>query len=211
MKKSIKIKGNRGMSYVELIVVLSIFSVITSVVLFNYGDFQAKVDIKNLASDIALQVVQAQKSALSGRLPPLAQQSGIGAGWQPAYGVYFNIADNKSFTYFVDLNANSFYELSTCSGAGECLDKPIITKNNSISRLEIIPAGISCASAVTGTGNPVNDLGIVFKRPDSGAKVYSDSSLLNPASFNCVQITILSPKGTTSLIKLYPSGRVQID
>ena len=59
---------NRGMTYVELIVVLSIFSIMTSVVLFNYGAFQAKVDIKNLASDIALKIVEAQKSALSGKL-----------------------------------------------------------------------------------------------------------------------------------------------
>ena len=32
-----------GMNYVELIVVLSIFSLLSSVVLFNYGGFQAKV------------------------------------------------------------------------------------------------------------------------------------------------------------------------
>ena len=61
MKKLLKMQKNRGMSYVELIVVLSIFAVLSSVILYNYGEFQAKVDIKNLASDIALQIVQSQK------------------------------------------------------------------------------------------------------------------------------------------------------
>ena len=55
-KPNIKIKTNRGMTYVELIVVLSIFAVLSSVAIFNYGSFQDKVDIKNLGSDIALKI-----------------------------------------------------------------------------------------------------------------------------------------------------------
>ena len=47
------------MTYIELIVVLSIFAVMSSVVIFNYGLFQARIDIKNLASDIALKFVEA--------------------------------------------------------------------------------------------------------------------------------------------------------
>src|ERR1035437_7142166 len=110
MKKLIKIKNNAGMSYIELIVVLSIFAVISSVVIFNYGDFQAKVDIKNLASDIALQVVQAQKSSLSGLLPT---QIPTVSPWKPSYGVYFDITTptlSKQFIYFVDLNNANGYE-----------------------------------------------------------------------------------------------------
>ena len=48
------------MTYVELIVVLAIFAILSSVVMFNYGNFQAKVDIKNLGSDIALKIVRTQ-------------------------------------------------------------------------------------------------------------------------------------------------------
>ena len=47
-----KIKKNAGMTYVELIVVLSIFAVLSSVAVFNYSEFQTKVDIKNLANDL---------------------------------------------------------------------------------------------------------------------------------------------------------------
>src|SRR3989344_4815832 len=97
MKKSNKIiKQNRGMSYVELIVVLSIFSVMTSVVLFNYGSFQAKVDIKNLASDIALKVVEAQKSSLSGKLLPPTHIPPNPNTWKPSYGLFFDADSNKN-------------------------------------------------------------------------------------------------------------------
>ena len=94
-----KIQKNKGMTYVELIVVLSIFSIMTSIVLFNYGEFQAKVDIRNLASDIALKIVEAQKSALSGKLPTQA----TGATWKPSYGVYLNISTPTEFIYTSNL------------------------------------------------------------------------------------------------------------
>ena len=122
------IKINRGMTYIELIVVLSIFSIISSIVMFNYGDFQSKVDVKNLASDIALQVVQAQKSSLSGLLPP-SGYSAISL-WKPSFGVYFDIPPSTQFIYFVDLNNLNGYEV------GEELNTMSITKNNRISRIQ---------------------------------------------------------------------------
>lgn len=191
MKKIIKIKKNAGMTYVELIVVLGIFAVLSTVVIFNYGDFQAKVDIKNLASDIALKIVEAQKASLNGLLPsgytPIPD-------WKPAYGVYFSTtttALSKQFIYFADLDNNGIYNESA-------IDTISITKNNYIFSLNVYPGG--------GT---INDLTITFARPDSGAKIYFNNALQLGISY--VQITIKSPKGATALIKLYPSGRVQVN
>ena len=141
------------MTYVELIVVLSIFSVMTSVVLFNYGEFQAKVDIKNLASDIALKIVEAQKSSLSGKLPPLAQQALIvsPSTWKPSYGLFINqVSDNKSFFYFTDVDQDGDFSDTNCVGTGECLAKILITKGNSISSLDVFYQG-------DGTPHNLND------------------------------------------------------
>jgi len=194
---------NRGMSYIELIVVLSIFATISSIMMFNYGDFQAKVDIKNLASDIALKIVEAQKSSLSGLLPPPAQGSLVIPGWKPSYGVYFNpVSDNKSFIYFSDLNNDTQYDGFNCVGTGECLSKITITKNNSLSRLDVFYQGDS-------TPYSLNDLTITFSRPNSGAVIRSSTAFTSSISY--VQVTIVSPKATTAKIKLYPSGRVQIN
>ena len=179
------------MSYIELIVVLSIFAVISSIMMFNYGNFQAKVDIKNLASDIALKIVEAQKSSLSGLLPT---QIPTVSPWKPSYGVYFDITTPKQFIYFVDLNNLNGYE------AGEVLNTISITKNNSISELRVFGAG--CPATV-------NNLNIVFRRPDSSAIITSSPALSCTISY--VQITIISPKGATALIKLYLSGRVQVN
>jgi type II secretory pathway pseudopilin PulG len=201
-KKNKNQSAQAGMSYVELIVVLSIFSVMTSVVLFNYGGFQAKVDIKNLASDIALKIVEAQKSSLAGKLPPLAQQLQISPIWKPSYGLYMDqVSDSKSFIYFTDIDQNGYLSNPVCAPGGECLDKIIITKDNSISGLKVFYQD--------GTSASLNDLIVAFKRPNSGAIINSSSGIISTVSY--VEITILSAKAPTATIKIYPSGRIQVN
>jgi type II secretory pathway pseudopilin PulG len=206
-----KIKKNVGMSYVELIVVLSIFSVISSVAIYNYGDFQARVDIKNLGSDIALKIVEAQKSSLNGLLPVSSNQV---SDWKPSYGIYFNInpndgsnpnpGDNKSFIYFVDLNQDGILDNPDCViSNGECLDKITITKENYIDTLEECLSDDNSCSALS------SPLSVIFKRPDSSAVFMDSNGVLT--GFAYIRITIKSPKGATTLIKVYSSGRIQIN
>jgi len=191
------IKKNRnyqaGFSYVELIVVLSIFAVISSVIIFNYSGFETKIDLKNLASDIALQIVQAQKAALSGLLPTQS----YGSSWKPSYGVYFDITKPAQFVYFVDLDDTNNYE-----GGSEILNTYSITKNNYISNLSVSGTG-SCST--------ITDLTIIFQRPNSGATITSSTPLAS-CNISYVQITVTDQKKDTfSYIKLYPPGRVEVD
>lgn len=206
MKKEIKIQKNRGMSYVELIVVLSIFSVMSSVAIYNYGEFQAKIDIKNLASDIALKIVEAQKSSVSGKFPPLAQQSGLSSTWKPSYGVFFNLAwDNRSFIYYADLNNDVGLANYDCAGTDECVARISITNNNSISALNVYYQNDTTAYSLP-------DLTINFKRPNADAIIRSTPIPVPPTSpIDYVQISITSPKGATAQIKMYPSGRIQVN
>ena len=183
---------SNGMTYVELIVVLSIFAVLSTVVIFNYGDFQAKVDIKNLASDIALKAVEAQKSSLNGVLPLAGYNP---ATWKPSYGVYFDMNAPKQFIYFVDLNNSGDYQTN------ELLDTISITKNNYISRID------KCSNATCTLPTSVNLFSVAFKRPDSSA-IFTGLSVTG-SEYD--QVTVASPKGVITLIKLYPSGRVQIN
>ncbi|KKP85723.1 hypothetical protein A3B84_00385 [Candidatus Nomurabacteria bacterium RIFCSPHIGHO2_02_FULL_35_13] len=202
-----KIKDNRGMTYVELIVVLSIFSVMTSVILFNYNAFQAKVDIKVLANDIAIKIVEAQKSALSGKLS--LRTHGAISDWKPSYGVYFDLSTSdskKKFVYFTDSNQDKDYAPS-CPGVDntedECIDEITITKNNFISDFTVFYENDSSAVSLN------NDLTITFTRPDSGVIIKSTMPFVFTVSY--VQITISSVSGITAKIKIYPSGRIQIN
>ncbi len=218
MKNLLKIKNcklkigdfRRGMTYVELIVVLSIFAVMTSLVLFNYGEFQAKVDIKNLASDIALKIVEAQKSAVAGELSTQSFST------KPAYGVYFNssvstdsdgVPFNKKFIFFADFDNNGIPDITSGSCAGECLDKLIIPKNDFISGFEVVYMDTSIDTEV------FTDLSVAFKRPNSAPVITSSAtwwtSVTSP--INYVQINISSPTGENAKIRAYASGRIQIN
>lgn len=182
-----------GMTAVELVVVLGIFAVLSAVVTFNYGNFQDKVDIKNLGSDIALKIVEAQKSSVNGM-----RNSSADADWTPSYGVYFDINNPKQFIYFADLNNDFLHD-----GGSENLDVIEITKNNYISRID------RCADTACSTSTPIsNPLSVIFKRPDSSAIFVSPG--LSPG-FDHIQITIASLRGGAALIKLYPSGRIQVN
>lgn len=189
--------ASNGMTYIELIVVLSIFAVMSGVAIFNYDDFQAKVDVKNLASDIGLKILGAQRASLSGLVPPGAE---IPQTWRPSYGAYFNITqDNKSFVYFSDINNNKFCDGLDCGD--EQLEKIIIAKGGVISGLAVFYPGDE-------TPYELSDLTATFTRPNSAADI-SSSTVLNPP-IDYVQITITSPQGPTALIKLYASGRIDI-
>lgn len=201
---------SNGMTYVELIVVLSIFAVLSTVVIFNYGDFQAKVDIKNLASDIALQIVTAQKDSLNGVLPLTGAPFPT---WKPSYGVYFNTVAgtdiynpiptpfNKEFIYFADLsNLPNGYDV-----INEAKNYINITKNNSILSIQ------QCSTEPCGSP-AISSLAVVFKRPDSRAKFYLGNLLFPVTGSNYIKITIQSPKSNiSSFIRVYSSGRVQVN
>lgn len=199
-----KIKKNRGMTYVELIVVLSIFGIMSSVVLFNYRDFNSQMEIKSLANDIALKIVQVQKDAMSGKLAPIKQQQTLSEmgiiDWKPSYGLYFNTEkSSKSFVYFADLDGNFIYNKDT-SGYNdvECIDEIKINSKYSIGKLTVYcPIGERI----------VNNLAITFTRPDSVATIvsYPDiGCLISSAVINVTDGSI------NNNITVYSSGRIQI-
>ncbi|HEU0085760.1 MAG TPA: type II secretion system protein [Candidatus Paceibacterota bacterium] len=209
-KKFIKKGGwsgfQKGMTYVELIVVLSIFATMTSIVMFNYGDFQQKIYIRNLTSEIALKIVEAQKDAMSGKKPPQYTPP----GWRPAYGVSFGSyaylgasEGTMDMVYYADLDKNNDFSDGYCRlppvNSAECMDMLTLTNGNRISNLEVFPNGL-------GTSVSVENLSITFERPYSRA-VFASSYGGDPAF---VEITIVSPNGISGKIRVHATGRIEI-
>ena len=214
----LKIRNSQaGMTYVELVVVLSIFSIMSSIVMTNFNKFQEKVDIKNWANDIALKIVEAQKSAMAGKLPN-KNYSQV-SDWKPSYGLYFNRTTNvcignsscnstsdQIFYPFTDLDQDKFFDPNASAPCldpnSECLDKIILNKNT-ISNISVIYFDSHFNSP------SLNNLALSFTRPDSKASFSSDTLLLNDVDY--AQITISSPQNVSANIKVYASGRIQIN
>lgn len=187
------------MTAIELIIVLGIFSVMASTVFFNYGKFQAKVEIKNLANEVALKTVEAQKSAVSGKW-----NTSFGSN-KPAYGVVFNVALPTQFAYFAD-----FDNSNTCTGTqcdppftvgGEVQDVITMTRGSiPVSGLEMIGAG--CPATVSA-------LTVAFRRPNASAII--SSSPAHGCTPTNVAVTISSPSSLSAKVYLYASGRIQVN
>lgn len=189
----------RGLSSVELIVVLSIFGALSGVVLFNFSDFSSSVSLNNLSQDIALVVKRAQTEASSGRFTSAT------GGDTPSYGVLFQTNDPDSFIYFEDLGSAS--SKNKVFDASEERETIAIETDDRISGL--------CVSlgSDTSCGTVVNNLHITFTRPYLDATIvalpnYSTAS--NPPIAEA-RIRIVSAKGETKEIIVTPIGQVRVE
>lgn len=201
-----KIKFNRGFTYVELIVVLSIGAILSSVSLFNYKLFQDKVDLKNVANDLGLKIVEMQKSAIAGKIP-----AGLfpPSNWRPSYGLYFKdvvpASKIKNFYLFVDLLSGGVQDkkltsFSPCPGT-ECLSMVNLTKGNYIKEIKVKYQGGSIVNEPT--------LNISFTRPNVGASFWTDTNELINVEY--VDIVLSNAKGDINTsVFVYPSGRIEV-
>ncbi len=194
----------RGMTFIELVIVIGIFATISGVVLFNFTGFSTNISVQNLAQDIALRIKNAQTAAISGKF-----NVGFIAPNVPAYGVYFDITspeNQKKFVYFTDLDNDGFLTgQSACGTAGaECLEETTIQTGDIIEAL--------CLNEESGSlncGNPVDNLYISFKRPFPDTIIRSTSSFL-PYQTNDAEIKVRSPKGVIKTIIVWPTGQVSV-
>ncbi len=163
--KSKKQKASSGFTLLEVVFVIAIFAIMASIVLFRFNDFGSRTEFDNLAQDIALHIVEAQKSAISG----LTSSSLLGGTEElaPSYGVYFsNIADaslNRQFTYFSDNDHSKYYDATPDCGAigDECISVTSITSGDSIDKLcyKTSSGLFDCIPAPGGTAH------VTFTRP----------------------------------------------
>lgn len=102
--KSNQQTASSGFTIIELVTVIAIFGIMASIVLFKFQTFTTRVDMNNLAQDIALRIVGAQKASISGvqNASTLVDNTLI-----PSYGIYFGNGDangtDKQFVYFADV------------------------------------------------------------------------------------------------------------
>lgn len=163
-----KPKFTTGFTLVELLVTISIFVILTGVVLFNQQKFNSTILLTNLAYDTALTIRQAQNYGINIR----EFDSGTGGVFVP-YGVHFNKTAPKSFILFADTNflisSPSLLNVyngatSTCSNSGGCVNRYSIKRGNYIFDLKVTDDG--------GRETSVSKLNIIFKRPDPDAIIY---------------------------------------
>jgi prepilin-type N-terminal cleavage/methylation domain-containing protein len=180
----------KGITLIEMMVAVGIFSIISAVVLFNYANFNSNLLVTNLAYEIALSIRQAQVYGLS-----VKQQVGESDSTKYAYGVYFSVdAGNTeredSFTLYADAVSNNRYDgegyTGECTGTESadgdiCMNRLTMRGNTRIINYCVSGGGTSCSTKDEG------GVSILFQRPNPVAFIYEDGE---DEPNNRVEITI---------------------
>jgi len=103
MLKCLNDKDRRcgGFTLVELVVVLAIVSIITSMAMVNYKASQQQLAIQRSAAKLASDIRRTQEMTLSAREIPNSTIYG--------YGMYFNTGNPNQYIIYADKNGDSSY------------------------------------------------------------------------------------------------------
>lgn len=178
-----------GFGLVELIVSLSIVTIVTGIVVARHNTFNGAILLRNQAYEIAFVIKEAQQLAVSG-----SQTETLTTTKKQRYGVAFSTltgddANKQSIVLYKDNNTNGIFDSGT--------DVEIKTYRLD-SRFEITDLKTDSTSR--------NNVRVLFERPFFDAHFY-------PNSNGPVQITV-SPVGKTSpqrVINVSSSGQIMVE
>jgi prepilin-type N-terminal cleavage/methylation domain-containing protein len=179
---------NNGFTLVEIMVVIGIMTIVTSLILANYPGFNDRLSAQRAAEEIASSARQAQAYGLG------VKEAGTGSGVFPGYGLYFQSASSDSYIFFADKNGNSEYD------SDEKISDNLLENGVQIFDL--------CTNQKQTPAGPcgLNNLTVLFLRPQPQVSLKSGAS-----SYADIEIKIRGSRGTTKTIVIWLSGQVSIE
>ncbi len=189
-RASLPFAKSLGFTLVEMMVSLSIFAIITGIVLIRNNDFNSGILFSNLVYEIALSIREMQTYGISVK----AYQQNTTQSFGNGYGVYFDkVLDTTtnaySFTQFIDVK----------SGTTPPDEKYAIPPDEKILKFKLKPGNTIFGLYVNDFSNPVNDLSITYVRPEPNAIITANNGVKTSDSITKAFIIIKSP-GTTDAV-----------
>jgi prepilin-type N-terminal cleavage/methylation domain-containing protein len=188
-----------GFTLIELIVVIGIFTIITTTAIVKQYKFKGDTLIRNLAYELALAVREAQVYGINVR----AVKVGPEYRFDYAYGINFSMTTPQEYKIFVDSNANGDGTFGDGKyGVGDTLVQTY--------RLQGLNKIQSICRDDCGSGKNMQVLDLVFKRPDPDAKI-SGTGILDPNNMpQNVTIKLVSPQGVVKSVIVYKAGQISV-
>ncbi len=227
-KKGLPRRNNAkaGFTLIEMLIVVAIFAVVATTLLFNYSSFSTSVGVRNLSEQVGISIRKAQSYATSVR--SISGSGGIMSDTFPAYGMAFSVGyttqslydpTGSSFTLFTDVSPqnntvtnNLFDNNGTCGNpmeGQECVENFSITDGNKIVSLcTDSPSANTCFTAA----HP-GKVNIVFHRPNPDAIicVVDQSGSCSSQLSSYLKITVQSLKGINRIITIWNTGQISVN
>lgn len=187
-------RKNKGFTLIELLASVSIFIVITTMILIRHSQFSSALLIENLAYDVALSIRKAQVFGLSVReIATGSEEFNVG------YGIHFDSQVDDSYIFFADRNRNKQYDNSS-----EIVEIFSIKSGNKISKFcGILPDDTEKCSIA---GN-ITYLDIIFERPNPDAIIKSN---ISEETYASAKITLMSPQEKQWSINVVSTGQISV-
>jgi prepilin-type N-terminal cleavage/methylation domain-containing protein len=166
-----------GFTLVELLVTISIFAILTGIVLFNQSKFNSTILLTNWAYNVALTIRQAQTYGIN--IKEFDDNSRATTNDFYPYGVHLETGDNnKAIILFADISGDNNFtgDKKECVTAEGCVNRYPIKAGNyikSICTAEVLDGDKICPGTTD-----VNSIDFIFKRPNPDAiiKVNGEST-----------------------------------
>lgn len=206
-----------GFTLVEMLVSLSIVSLIMLTVLFNYSSFNDRLALSSAAQELAIVIRQAQTYGLTVR-----ETKSTTRVFDKAYGIYFDSRSGsnryKSYYLFVDLDGDNAYDVGTgnCGEVTtECIEKITMRNEIRVSSISVpsqVPAVINTQTGVSCSTSNQSISTITFLRPNPDANInfYNSSWVLTTGPCTKGSIVLISPKGKRLTITIENTGQVYV-
>lgn len=218
----------KGFTIIEMLIVVAIFAVVATILLFNYRDFSNNVSVRNLAEEIGLSVRKAQSYATS--VHSIAGTNGAMSDMFPAYGVSFSVNSSgsqlydptvTSFALFADVSPNSntvtnnlYDNNGTCGNpqtGQECVESLGLTDLDTVVSLcTDVPSANSCFTPQG--GGTVN---VVFHRPNPDAVICvvapGSGGVCSGQMASYLKVTVQSAKGLKHVITIWNTGQISVN
>ncbi|MEK9132081.1 MAG: prepilin-type N-terminal cleavage/methylation domain-containing protein [Patescibacteria group bacterium] len=209
LKRRAMPKSTTGFTLVELMVVVAIFAILTTIILYKNSDFNNSFLLTDAAYDVALTVREAQVYGIN------VKSTGKGAANQyfnSGYGIYLDTTGTypNTLVFFADAFTSPSVSAGnyTYDGQSEFITAFALNRGYTISQFCAKPS-IGQERCSTTPDAPLNRLAIVFVRPNPDAKI-TDSG--GGTEYSSATITITSPDGTKSkTVRITTAGQISIN
>ncbi len=215
--KTTKQKLSLGFTLVELLITISIATMIISAVLFDYSSSYDRLALSATAQEVALSIREVQVQNIS------AKEFSVGSGnFTNVYGLVFDSAPYHESSYFIfsDVNNDNIAQTFTACHM-ECVKEIPLNNGIVVSCVGRFVGETGVNDCASGTNNTSNKVSISFIRPNPDSIIYFGEpwqqdplvsglplSYIGRAADTIVQLR--SPKGNTTDIIIRSTGQLLV-
>ena len=176
---------NKGFGLIELLVAISIMTLVSVAILTRHRAFDSAVVLRNQAYEVAFTIREAQNLAVSAAYSP--DSTVAGTQYHQRYGVRFDLGEPQVYRLFRDNNGNGSYDNGEEYGAPGILDPRF-----------------SITALTNSADNPISGgvLEVMFERPNFDA-IFSTSDEL-------VKIVVSTESGEERKIQVTRTGQISV-